>query len=366
MERWTLSTCGKTLEGANPSDVKKSLSAMGLPQTLISSIFSGEKLVLKRRAALSDVKKLAASLKRCGLQTNVMLNLNRDVFEQGLQAINPDPERDVSWPIYVFNDRPVTPSLIGLQGESAISDLDTRDSYKLRNNSYFWHSKFLLVSLLIGGFVCETYFVRVSAELLGWQSAATALGVLLLAFCVFVMPRLLQPLSHFSIASNTPSFQSFSTIEKTVLFIGKRRFSVYDEVGAELATIERNASSAILSLERELGAYYWDKSYSLANIGDRAVEGIQSGVVQDVGVSIFSDYFQWFEKLFGVFRKRLEAKDVNWDSENGHVILDQDNKVMAMVYPHPHPAIKLRKHISNEAKLLLFSFAVCLLRSNIA
>jgi hypothetical protein len=368
METWTLYTFGRLHEGFSETSTREQLSKIGVPEKQISLLFSGKKLTLKQQATLKEVKQLSAKFKRCGLQTHVALTLDHECLKAGLQFRSPKtsspPQTKPQWETVILPEKYITPSLISMPGESDITDENNKKVGFFTNATYFWQPLPLVIGLLITGVNCETYFVRLLSEIMGWRLLATVIGLTLLGIATFILPRFLQPLTGFSIESNTGK-NSLITEEQSVFYLSKRRYNIINDDGNVLAIVERKASSATMEFVQDLTLFYWNKAFTHANLGDSAVEEIQNNVVRDEGMPFIPEHFHWLRRIKKVFTKKPSPSDINWTTEAGLVILDQDNCLKAIVYQEPIPAIRFKSNMDNTQKNLLMAFAVCLLRSHL-
>ena len=378
METWSLTTNGRILEGFLENDVRTHLSRMGVNGPALEAMLSGKQVTIKKHATIDEIKKLSARFKQCGLQTNPALKLNKACLDAGIQRVedqsdSPTPSNADSrlepsqaaaqWETLVFDEKFATPSLIGLPANYETSTTENTRSYRFFNGSYFWQPVPLFICLLIGGVICETYFVRYLSQTLEWRLLATITGLLVLAFCVFILPRLLQPLAFFSIHTQNAE-DGINVIEKSVPYLGKRKYLVCNN-NSKVAHIERGQANATIGLSEEPVQFHWDKAFTLANIGDDAVEGLQKDMVKGETMSFLSEYLHWFEGIRHMFSKQAKAEDTDWNREDGMVILDQNNTCVAVVYRQPYPALRVHGNIEERRQLLLIAFATTLLRSHL-
>lgn len=392
MEEFQLITQGKCAKEMSAAEVAAKLRERRIPDPQIRKMLSGDVAVIKKSQTWEAAKRLQKNLYQLGLLTELRLQLNPQVFRQGLikKALNahppvkaqisltpeatfqpqPSAEAEVvpaksTKMIWGMEKKSLLPALLARPCEFALLSARGQSRRRMELASAYWNPAALLVTALVVGLVLQGYLIRVAVNYWNLQSMATVLGLLFLVVVAVVLPRLLQARAWVSIYDDGDK-TALHVWEQGHYLLGSKHYVVLGDNGEVVATMVRSLKSAYLNTV-DGQQWSWQPDVQVSEAEDETVETLQEELADDSLLGTLFEGFDYLLRIRNFFKPAPKFTRVDWEKFGYRLIIDGTGKPVARVFADPLPGLHLiQSELSTRDQLLATAFAVAIIRPGFA
>lgn len=365
MESYNLITRGELVTGTNVQQAEDYLKKIKVSPAAIKHILYDRKpCVIKRELPLKQAEKVRNLFFQGGLLVDIDLSLGPECFALGVMPCKQKQEK-VSAPsreqaCYTFEEEVLQPSLYGHAKVSDIACKKEKQKIKLERVGHQWNPVLLFAGCAIATVYLEIYLVRLLSQYFGLGIMATVFGILFLVAGIVLLPGLIQPLNVFKL---TQGDRAIVLIERYFWHPQKRQYTVWDENGDPLGSIDCDRENAEFYNDQGDLVFKWDKLLSVKDVGDEKIEAVHEGAVSDIQSDIISNYWGYIQFARRIFIRTTNDEKEDWSYGAGVPLIDQERRFLGALFQRDHLGVRLRG--DSQDTLLILGFSTAVLRASL-
>jgi hypothetical protein len=356
MEQYQVLCRGQVVTGQSRELVAEKLeSRLKLTPGNIRQILSGNVVTLKSRLSWPQAQTFQQQLRKLGLVTELLLQLNATCLKRGLvvnhkstQVSSAGADRVSGW---IIDKQFLPPLIFSSKFTGTMNAINNKLSLQVKRHNSRWSTLALVLFAVFAAYLLQNYFLRLTIFHFHWGTAATVSSLILLAGLVLWLPKLLQPPMFVSLYADH-SLAPFVLNEQYRAIIGKRTFHLHNASGTVINTLDYRNKQVTLFDNDSTIIYSWDNEIGVEKSAQDTAQEFRGFLLDNTSLGSLLDGIGVLKKLLSPFIKFNPSKSpsiksrstvkVQWNKADALPIRDQSGRIVAEVYKTPEPALKIR------------------------